>query len=130
MLITTVTKQREPFFAESANACEAIESFYRVQEQYPFFLYAFVIMPDHCHFFLRMPPPLTISGLMNRYKSGLTFDLGIKQLWQSRFHIRIVKNSSAVIRYIHTNPVKAGLADSPENFLWSSAAGRWDVTAL
>ncbi|MDD4286790.1 MAG: transposase [Candidatus Peribacteraceae bacterium] len=127
-LITTVTARRMPVFADPAHAHEAIECLYRVQARHPFFLYGFVIMPDHCHFLLRVPSPQKISTIMNVFKSGMTFNVGIPKLWQARYHIRSVHNVPAALRYIRENPVKAGLAETNEEYPWSSASGKWDVT--
>ncbi|MBI3331754.1 transposase [Candidatus Peregrinibacteria bacterium] len=128
MFITTVTKDRRPIFANPALAREAVECLYRVQELHPFFLYAFVIMPDHCHFLVTVPEPGTISKIMNVYKSGMTFNTGIRRMWQARFHMRIVRNANGAFRYIHWNPVKAGLCENMEDYPWSSACGKWDVS--
>lgn len=129
MLITTVTLNRNPVFKDPVMAREAIDRLYRIQSLHPFFIYGFVIMPDHCHFLLKVLPPFTVSRLMNSYKSGLTFDTGIPKLWQPRFHIRIIERDvGKVLWYIHLNPVKKGLAESVEAYPWSSASGKWDVT--
>lgn len=128
MHITTNTKSREQHFRYSTNAREAIDTLYRVQEMHPFFLYAFVIMPDHCHFLLQVPEPQCISAIMNVYKSGVTFNTGIPQIWQPRFYNRIVTNIGRTQKYIHMNPVRAGIVRAPEDYLWSSASGKWDVS--
>ncbi|MBI3618869.1 transposase [Candidatus Peregrinibacteria bacterium] len=130
MFITTNVHHRWKIFQNPTHAREAIETLYRVQLLHPFFLHGFVIMPDHCHFLLRVPPPESISLIMNVYKAGLTFQLGIGPIWQSRFHLIIPKNSATVLRYIHQNPVVEGLAPSAEDYPWSSASGKWDVTEL
>ncbi len=130
MLITTVTLNRIPFFLNQAYAREAIECLYRVQGFHPFFLYGFVIMPDHIHILMKVPSPKKVSTVIGSYKSGLTFDLGIKKLWQERFHIRFPKNPSEALRYIHLNPVRKGICECPESYPWSSASGKWDVSAL
>lgn len=127
-LVTTVTVRRVPVFADPAHAREAVECLYRVQALHSFFLYGFVIMPDHCHFLVRVPTPQRISTIMNVFKSGMTFNLGIPKLWQARYHIRSVKNAPAALRYIHENPMKAGLSDTAVGYLWSSASGNWDIT--
>ena len=130
MLITTNTIHRKPFFAKDVNARETIETLYRVQELHPFYLYGFVIMPDHCHFLMKVLEPETISKVMNVFKSGVTFNLGIPKIWQSRFHMRIPKNLEGALHYIHRNPVKAGLVPEPDAYPWSSASGKWDVVEL
>lgn len=130
MMITTNVLDREPLFANATFAREAIECLYRVQVLYPFFLYAFVIMPDHCHFLVRVAPPETIGRIMNTYKSGLTFDLGISKLWQRRYHLQITAYPDQTKHYIHQNPIKAGLVEVAEDYPWSSASGKWDITGL
>jgi len=130
MFITTNVQDRNPVFQNPAFAKEAVETLYRVQQMYPFFLHAFVIMPDHCHFLLKVPEGGPISKIMRAYKYGLTFNFGIGAFWQSRFHIKIPDDASPVLHYIHLNPVKAGLVEVPEEYTWSSACGRWDVSPI
>ena len=131
MLVTTNTFNREPIFANDVYAREAIECLYRVKQLHPFFLYGFVIMPDHCHFLLYVPEPQAISKIMNSFKSGLIFDLGLrKRIWQPRFHIEIVEDPKVALNYIHNNPVKEDMVGSPKEYPWSSASGKWDVENL
>lgn len=130
-MVTTNTLNRIPVFADPVCAREAVECLYRLQGIHPFHIYAFVVMPDHCHFLLKVIAPYTVSKLMNAYKAGLVFDIGMPKLWQPRFHIRIVeRNVGRVLRYIHMNPVLKNLAVRPEDYPWSSACGKWDITAL
>ncbi len=130
MLVTINTINRAPIFSSAPKAREVIETLYRTQELHPFHLFAFVIMPDHCHFLVSVPPPFTISRLMNIVKSGVSHSIGEGPLWQPRFHIRIIENIRGAIEYIHLNPVRAYLCEHPENYEWSSASGKWDVTLL
>lgn len=130
MFITTNVQNRKPLFKDSAYANEAIDQIYRVQLLRPFFLFGFVIMPDHCHFLVNVPVPETISQIIRIYKSGLAHQLGIGSIWQSRFHVRIPEHPGKALEYIHLNPVRAGLVSNPEQYDWSSASGKFDVTPL
>ena len=130
MLITTNVRQRRKVFLNPSYAFEAIDLLYRVQALHPFFLYGFVIMPDHCHLLLRIPEPGQISMLMNRYKMGVSHSIGIGPIWQARFHVRIPSSGQAALQYIHQNPANAGLVSDATLYPWSSATGRWDVTDL
>jgi REP element-mobilizing transposase RayT len=130
MLITSVTRNRAPVFQNGANAREAIETLYDVQNLHPFFLYAFVIMPDHCHFLLKVPSPGTISKVMNVYKGCCSMRIGKGSIWQRGFHVRIVHDVPAVIDYIHLNPVRRDLVICPGQYPWSSACGLWDVSSI
>jgi len=130
MMVTSNTLHRAPIFEDAAYAREAIECLFRVKRHYPFKLFAFVIMHDHYHFLLTVPRTNTISRIMNSYKSGLTFDIGVPKIWQPRFDVRIVKNPIAAMKYIHMNPVATGMVNDPKDYHWSSASGLWSVDPL
>jgi putative transposase len=114
MLVTSITARRHPYFSNPSYAREAVEHLYRIQQSIPFFLHAFVIMPDHCHFLLRVPSPGRISDMIRLYKMGLSFHIGISPLWQPRFHIRIPHDSAEALQYIHMNPVRKNLVETSE----------------
>lgn len=130
MFITTNIRQREPLFAHDPYAREAIEVFYRVQELHPFSIYGFVIMPNHCHFLVHVPVPLSISKIMNRFKMGVSHSLGLGAIWQPRYYVTFPNSPWVALRYTHQNPVKAGIVESAEDYPWSSASGKWDVVDL
>ncbi|HVW66780.1 MAG TPA: transposase [Candidatus Peribacteraceae bacterium] len=129
MLVTTNVQDRASVFHDSACARAAVEALYKAQEIRLYYLYAFVVMPDHCHILLKVPMPGSISRLMLSYKRIVAFDIG-KPIWQPRFHIRIPKNPLAARNYIHMNPVRAGIAEISSDYAWSSASGRWDISSL
>lgn len=95
MLITTNAAHRMPIFLEDACARIAIETLYGIQQFYPFFLYAFVVMPDHCHLLLKMPEGGSVPKMVGIYKRAVSFNIGRGPLWQPRFHMRMVNNGSA-----------------------------------
>ena len=127
MFITTNVVKKHPIFLDAAKARIAVDTIYAVQQRFPFFLHAFVIMPDHCHFLLRVPKPGYVSRIMQAYKKGVSFEIAEGPIWQSRFDCRIVKDHGDVIQYIHSNPINAGFCSKPEEYPWSSASGKWDV---
>lgn len=127
MLVTTNTKNRIPFFSDDGYARTAIENLYSIQNFYPFFLYAFVVMPDHCHILLSVPEGGSVSKIIGLWKRATSFNTGQTSLWQARFHIRTINNISGAIRYIHQNPIEAKLCDVPHDYVWSSACGKWDI---
>lgn len=129
MLITIVTKDREPFFKDGAFASIAIETLYSIQHFYPFFLYGFIFMPDHCHILLFVSEGGSISKIMNVYKRAVTFNIG-RSIWQPRFHIKYVENLEAARSYIHLNPVRAHLCEAQNTYPWSSASGKWDLALV
>lgn len=130
MFVTTNVADKQPVFADAAKARIAVGSIYETQVHFPFYLFAFVVMPDHCHWMLSVPEEGSVSKIMHRYKRAVSFQLGKGPMWQPRFDCRIVRKCSDVIEYIHQNPVKAELSATPEEYLWSSASGKWDVMEL
>ena len=127
MFITTNTLNRMRVFSNPAYAREAIETLYRVQELHPFFLYEFVIMPDHCHFLVKVPESGSVSKIMNVYKLGVAHNIGMGPIWQSRFHMILPEDPKFIRAYIQQNPVKAGLVEFADEYSWSSASGKWDT---
>lgn len=127
MFLTTVTRNRQKIFSDSAAARIAVETLYSIQDFYPFFLHGFVIMPDHCHFLIRIPEGGSVSKMMGVYKRAVTFNIGRGPIWQSRFDCRMPDDIYATLDYIHSNPVTAGLCEIPEEYPWSSASGKWDI---
>lgn len=130
MLVSTTTRNRVPFFRDPTFAREVVETLYRVQALHPFLLFAFVIMPDHCHFLMHIPSPNSISNVMMRFKSGVSHSIGKGPLWQPRYHVRIPDSASAAKKYIHANPVAARLVENETDYPWSSASGRWDISSI
>ncbi len=130
VLVTTNTKNRMPVFHYPPFALEAIQTLYRTQELFPFFLYAFVFMPDHCHLLMRVPGKAGLATVMRIFKGGASHNIGLGPLWQSKFDAKTFDDPSIALHYIHQNPVKAGLVQAAELYPWSSASGRWDVSDL
>lgn len=94
-----------------------------------FKIYAYCLMSNHVHLLLRTGPGG--EGLEQIFKRvGVRFVAWYNRkygrsghLFQDRFKSEVVNDDSylfTVLRYIHQNPVKAGLCKKPEKYLWSS----------
>lgn len=91
-------------------------------------LHAFVVMPNHVH--LLVTPRVTAKQWLGPLK-GFTAHQANRvlgrhaPLWQDESYDHLVRSGEEFLQvrqYIENNPVKAGLADSPDDFPWSSAA--------
>ena len=112
----------------------------------PFHIDAWVVLPDHLHAVWTLPEgdadfPTRWRLIKTRFSRGLpagprrASDMarGERAIWQRRFwehHVRSAEDRAALIRYCHINPVKHGLAETPEEWPYSSVhrerrAGRW-----
>ena len=81
-------------------------------------------------FALPMTPLVAVSSVMQSLKRFTAREgnriLGLtgRPFWQAESYDRLGRNDTEfarITRYIETNPVKAGLAATPEEFPWSSA---------
>lgn len=94
-----------------------------------FVLHDFVVMPDHIHLQLSLDQMMSVEKAMQFIKGGFSYrakkELGYAgEIWQPGFsEVRILDRKSFLAhrRYIEQNPVKAGLAESPEKYPYGSA---------
>jgi len=130
-LTTTVTLKREPIFADFKTADILLEAFFFGKRQEWYYLLSFVIMPDHMHLIL-IPRSKNISECMKSIKgfSARKVNLLLKRngsIWQTGFYDYILDSEEKVlsrVRYIEDNPVRKGLAISPQDYSYSSAKYR------
>ena len=106
-------------------------AFRRAHVLRPFFLTAWVFLPDHWHTICAPVYPLSISVVMKSIplcgtSSMILFNRrrgASGELWQERFFdraLRTVKEYNEKVEYIHLNPVKAGLVQRSKDWRWSS----------
>jgi putative transposase len=111
-------------------------AFRKARGEQPFGIDAIVILPDHLHVIMTLPPgDSDFSGRWRRIKSAFTRSVvaagvpvsrdhrGEYTLWQKRFWEHTVRNDGDFERcadYIHFNPVKHGLVSSPAVWPFSS----------
>jgi len=82
----------------------------------------YVVMPDHIHLFVRGGPDFILSEWVKGLKRavGAAMKLCKKRLvWQPGFFDHILRNDESYSekwQYVCENPVRAGLAESPEQW--------------
>jgi putative transposase len=92
-------------------------------------IWAYCLMNNHIHLLAVPETETSLSrgiGLTNQvYTQYINRKLHQSgRIWQNRFFSCVVENDQylwAVARYIERNPLKVGLAESAEAYLWSSA---------
>jgi REP element-mobilizing transposase RayT len=93
-------------------------------------LLAFVVMGNHFHLLLKTPRPNLARG-MQAFLSAYALWAARRRrrpghLFQGRYKAEMIEDESyywTVSRYIHLNPVRAGLVARPEDWGWSSYPG-------
>lgn len=111
-------KEDYTYFLECLYACKQISRFR---------LYAYCLMGNHVHLLINAKDE-PIDMIMRRLGSKYVYWYNSKyerigHLFQSRFKSEPVEADSyflTVLRYIHMNPVKAGIVSEPEGYTWSS----------
>jgi putative transposase len=124
-LITVVTRNRTPFFADADAAA------WLAAQIPPFFVardlevVAYCIMPDHVHLLLEgTSEGADLKEAMRIWKQISAHGWKARSrslLWQSGYHdhvLRAEEDSCGVVGYILHNPVRAGLARSPSEYRW------------
>ena len=99
-----------------------------IRKRRRFLLGGYVFMPDHWHALVAPREGDTLPRLMGALKvasrQAVNQSRGKRgHFWQARYYdhaIRTVKEFHDALRYMHLNPVQKGLAQRPEEWLWSS----------
>jgi REP element-mobilizing transposase RayT len=99
----------------------------QVKDKHSFILHAYCLMSNHVHFQLETitTEPGKIMKLLNM-KYAIFFNKKYRfvgQLMQGRFLAEVIEDDRyflALNRYIHLNPVKAGIVLNPRDYKWSS----------
>jgi acetyl-CoA synthetase len=97
--------------------------------------YSWVIMPNHAHILLRPLDGHSVPEIMKRIKGvsarRINELLGRSDsVWQPDYfdrYIRDVDHFNKTVRYIHNNPVKAGLCSTPDEWKYSSVSRNADT---
>jgi putative transposase len=118
-LITTVTEGRVRWFAEFAQACSMARLIASEGVWSGASLEAWVLMPDHVHVLMTLPPGSSLSTVVGRAfgRCAHAFNRRLGRrgaLWQRGFHDRAIRtdeNLRDAARYIIANPLRAGLVD-------------------
>jgi len=102
----------------------------------------FVIMPDHVHALVWFPTTGRLSGFMHSWKRKSSFQIRTwyrseahpyftemgegDRFWQPKYYSFEIYERAKLeekLRYVHENPVRAGLVGRTTDWKWSSA--RW-----
>ncbi len=115
---------KEQIFFSSAHYLYCLKLVSKYALKYHITIIAYCLMPNHYHFLVRQDDDISVSkfiGLVfNAYVQGINRLLNRSgALFEGRFkHVHVEDESYLVYicRYIHLNPVSAGLVKQPE--LW------------
>lgn len=140
--ITCSCYRRLPFLSAARHRDRFLTILEQTRERYRFVVVGYVVMPEHIHLLLTEPEVGTPSTVMQVLKQRTAHALLPKRkrrnlrqrnlfggemprrvFWQARFYdfnVWTTKKRVEKLRYMHRNPVKRGLAETPEQWPWSS----------
>ena len=95
-------------------------------------------MPNHVHFLIETMVGWSLSEVLYSIKSYTAKQANQRlgrggPFWQREYHDRYMRDQAhmnAVVRYIHENPVKAGLVSKADDWPWSSAGSSFRSAAV
>ena len=104
--------------------CEGLD---KAKQKYEFALYAYCLMSNHVHLLMK-ENKTSISVVMQSIgvRYSMYFNAKYRRvghLFQNRFRSEPIDSENKLLtcaRYIHNNPVKAGITSKPEKYFWSS----------
>lgn len=124
--LTHVTYNRQNILINHFNLLW--ESINRYQQKANFELIAWVVLPDHIHMIID-PKENNLSTLMKKIKLSFSMkclkeqNLKSGKVWQNRFWDHIIRDQNDMNRhidYIHYNPVKHQVINSPFEWKYST----------
>lgn len=134
--VTSRGNEQKEVFKSQKDREKFLDYLATASTRYGAIIHAFCLMSNHYHLFLETPDG-NLSQIMRHINGAYTtyFNLRRKRaghLFQGRYRAVLVEAdayATELTRYIHLNPVRAGLADRPEAYPWSSYRGYIGQTA-
>lgn len=126
--ITMRGDNKENIFLETRDYQRFLQRIEEAKEKYLFRLYAYTLMRNHFHLLTEEGNGGPISKIMQSLNTGHTMYFHKKygrigHIFQGRFLSLLVEKEAYLLeltRYIHLNPVRAGIVTKPEEYKWSS----------
>jgi len=117
-LVTSVTRNRCPIFADLSAARCLIHSLMTEQEMERAVTLAYVVMPDHLHWLFELGEEAELSAVVRAVKAVTARRIG-SPVWQDGFHDRAMRRDedlAAMARYVVANPLRAGLVSTLRDY--------------
>ena len=118
----------ELLFREDKDYIQFLLSFKKSIEEIPSSVYAYCLMPNHFHFLLKQNSTIPLYKIFNKTLSSYVQKYNIKysrkgSIFAHPLQSKLMVDDEQIItlcKYIHLNPVKAGLVNEPEEWKFSN----------
>lgn len=125
--VITRGNQRQKIFKDKQDYTKYLKVLSDYKDRYKYFLYAYVLMNNHVHLLIQtqeIPLSKILQGINQRYT--IYFNKKYKtigHLFQGRYKAILCDKDEyllTLIKYIHLNPVRAGIVKNADKYEWSS----------
>ena len=128
--VTSRGNEQKDVFKSRRDREKFLEYLASSTQRYGAVIHAYCLMSNHYHLLLETPAG-NLSQIMQHINSAYTTYFNVKRkraghLFQGRYKAILVEAdeyATELSRYIHLNPVRAGMAARPEDWPWSSYRG-------
>ena len=135
VMLRGINQQR--IFEDAEDYAQFLICLRKYQRVCEYRLYAWCLMPNHIHLLIK-PGKEPLGTIFRRMGASFVYWYNGKygrsgHLFQDRYKSEPVMNESyffTLIRYIHQNPVKAGLCETPGDYPYSSFARYFDADSM
>jgi REP element-mobilizing transposase RayT len=125
--ITARGNERKAVFKSKRDREKFLEYLETATERYHAVIHAYCLMDNHYHLLLETPAG-NLSRIMHHVNGAYTTYFNVKRarsghLFQGRYKAIVVEKdeyAKELSRYIHLNPVRAKMVQSPEQYAWTS----------
>lgn len=127
--VTSRGNERKDVFRSIADREKFLGYLESASARYGAVIHAYCLMSNHYHLLLETPAA-NLSEIMRHINGAYTTYFNVKRkraghLFQGRFKAILVEAQAYALelsRYLHLNPVRAGLVKLPQDYPWSSYA--------
>ncbi|WHY85529.1 transposase [Neobacillus novalis] len=125
--VTSRGIRKSPLFFEDEDYQKYLNLLEDTRDRYPFILHTYCLMTNHTHLQLEtLETPLSIimKNLNTKYAKYINKKYDFTgHVFEKRYGAELLNSAEYEIdvsKYIHLNPVAAGMAAAPEDYPWSS----------
>lgn len=119
---------KQSIFLSDWDYAKMLEILRKLKDDFGFELYAYCLMSNHVHLVIKEKEPRDISKIMHGLLTKYSRWFNIKYertgtLMESRYKSKPVQYDEYfmhLVRYIHQNPIKAGITEKIGDYRWSS----------
>ena len=119
--------QKQKIFLDKKDFRKYLQILGDYKSLYSFSLYGYVLMPNHVHLLVetgKIPLSKILQGINQRYTMYFNWKYDtVGHLFQGRYKAILCNKEEYLlnlIKYIHNNPVRAGLVERADEYPWSS----------